>query len=508
MLRQLSRFLSRISFRLMAFNLLLVFLPVAGILYLDTYEEHLVDSQRRALTSKAEALAAALALAPAIDARSLVTAAGNQGGARVRVVGTGGEVIADSSTNVPLPYEATNAERNFLYRLGSSITRPLVRLVRRPEPLAPAEEVEGGELGKTTLVAAALSGRPKFEKRVRNVDPPTVILYYATPIGGGTARGAVIASESTARILADLRDVRLGVFRIFIISVLLAMIISYLVSKTIVRPLRQLRMEAHELLDRRGRLRAPFRGLQKRDEIGDLSRALELLTRRLDAHLRFLDSFASDMSHEFKNPLASIRTATEMLSEVERREDRARFRRLIEESIARMEHLLRGLRELTTIDSQLALEHNERVALAEIVSGVSELFRLREKGRIRIDVEVVKDSIVHVAPERLAQALENLIANAVSFTPAGGRVSITVDQNGGDAVVTIDDEGSGIPEEHLERIFDRFFSWSPSTRAHESHTGLGLPIATAIAEGYGGEIRASNRPSKGARFQLTIPTAA
>ena len=505
MLRRLSRFFSRISFRLMAFNLLLVFLPVAGILYLDTYEEHLVDAQRRSLIAEGDALAAALTTFQG-DAATLVPVLRKDRGARIRVVDADGLVIADSSQDSDTRYGRSEAEQNVLYRIGSSITRPLVRLVRRPEPLASADEIEGIELGETTLVAAALDGRAKFEKRYRGVDRPMIILYYAAPIDRDGIRGAVVVSASTARILADLRDVRLGVFRIFVVSVLLAMIISYLVSKTIVRPLRQLRMEAHELLDRRGRLRAPFRGLEKRDEIGDLSRALELLTRRLDAHLRFLDSFASDMSHEFKNPMASIRTATEMLAEVDLREDRARFKRIVEESIARMEHLLRGLRELTTIDSQLALERNVDISLAEMVKGVAELFRLREKERIQIDVEVANAPLVHVAPERLAQALENLIANAVSFTPDGSLVHITVDQRGRNAVVTIDDEGSGIPDEHLDRIFERFFSWSPSTRSQETHTGLGLPIATAIADGYGGEIRAANRTPRGARFELIIPT--
>jgi len=505
MLRRLSRFFSRISFRLMAFNLLLVFLPVGGILYLGTYEQHLVDSQRRSLIAEGDALAAALTVLER-DAGVLIPSLRKDAGARVRVVNSDGSVIADTLPGALPPNIVTDAEQNFLYRVGSSITRPLVRIVRRPEPLANADELEGPELGETSLVSAALEGRSKFEKRVRGVDRPIVILYYAVPVDRDGVRGAVVVSESTARILADLRDVRLGVFRIFIVSVLLALIISYLVSKTIVSPLRQLRMEAHELLDRRGRLRAPFRGLEKRDEIGDLSRALELLTRRLDAHLRFLDSFSSDMSHEFKNPLASIRTATEMLSEVDEREDKLRFRKIIEDSIARMEHLLRGLRELTTIDSQLALEKNEDISLADVVNGVAELFRLRERGRVEIVVTLLSQPIVNVAPERLAQALENLIANAVSFSPDGGKVSISIDERGSNSVVTIEDEGIGIPDEHLARIFERFFSWSPAGRAKEAHTGLGLPIASAIADGYGGEIRVENRTPQGARFEFILPT--
>ena len=106
---------------------------------------------------------------------------------------------------------------------------------------------------------------------------------------------------------------------------IVAIILSWLVATTIVRPLRRLRLEAGAILDRRGRLRGRFRGSRKHDEIGDLSRALERLTRRLDEHVRFIESFAADVSHEFKNPLASIRTATEMLAEVDEQEQRETF---------------------------------------------------------------------------------------------------------------------------------------------------------------------------------------
>src|SRR5687767_6960663 len=133
MLRRLSRFFSRISFRLMAFNLLLVFLPVAGILYLDTYEEHLVDAQRRSLIAEGDTLAVALSTLNG-DAATLVPALRKDRGARIRVVDADGHVIADTSQESAIPYRSNEAERNVLYRIGSSITRPLVRLVRRPEP--------------------------------------------------------------------------------------------------------------------------------------------------------------------------------------------------------------------------------------------------------------------------------------------------------------------------------------------------------------------------------------
>ena len=512
---RVRRFLSRISFRLMAFNLLLVFLPVAGILYLGSYEQKLLGLQRRALQEEARLLAAAVASAP-VPGRAaqeiLLERHRLRGNAtesiRLRVISPLGHIIADSHSlsGAPPPQRANRAKRNILYRAGAYLLRPLHLSRTTEQPLAAGDYYERSERLLGAEVRSALQGDSGAVERI-SADHQSVTVYVAEPIRvGDDVIGAALASQSTFRILQDLYTVRLGILRIFIISVIVAIILSWLVATTIVRPLRQLRLEARAILDRRGRLRGRFRGSRKHDEIGDLSRALERLTRRLDEHVRFIESFAADVSHEFKNPLASIRTATEMLAEVDQPEQRRRFLRMVELEIARMESLLAGVREITLIDAQLTTEVRTRVDVRALLERIVEGFRLREHAKVSIALEIPPDPCeVNASEDRLIQVFVNVLENAISFSPPGGVITIKLIRDGSTIVTTIADQGCGIAEADLPRVFDRFFTHRADPTRRASHTGLGLSIVSAIVDGYGGSITPSNNETGGATFEIRLP---
>lgn len=514
--RRLIRFLSRISIRLMLFNLLLVFLPVAGIIYLGSYEAKLLAAQRRALDEEARLLSAALTASgnpaemarPILAARQHLPSPGGLEPIRLRVVAPDGSVLADSGAFSEPDRVQSEARTTLLYRVGAALLKPVLRLFQATEPaLTLGDYYERRERLLGDEIVSALDGGRGIEERI-SPDQRSVTVYVARPIWiGENVRGAVLASQSTFTILQDLYTVRLGIIRIFAVSIVAAIVLSFLVATTIVKPVRQLRVEAGAMLDRRGRLRGRFRGSRKHDEIGDLSRALERLTRRLDEHVRFIESFAADVSHEFKNPLASIRTAAEMLADVEEPAQRKRFHRMVEQEIARMESLLSGVREITRIDSQLSSEARERVDLCTLVTRIVEGLQLRENDRVKLALETPSQAcFVEAAEDRLIQVFVNVLENAISFSPPGGTVAISITHTGRHVVTTITDQGPGIPESNLPRVFDRFFTHRPdSTRSRRSaHTGLGLAIVRAIVEGYGGSISAGNAPDGGAKFEIRL----
>lgn len=521
------RFLARISVRLLLFNVLLVFLPAAGFFYLEVYERELLEAQERAMVQQGRLVAAALAgqgELEAASAKALLRRLEGRTESRLRIVDRTGTLLADSARLVPSRmappsredrYDISSsfepepgARENLLYRFGAWLFRTAARLARPFEPPEPPRDTErvyspGGPL-LGPEVRAALAGR--YGATIRpTAGQRSVTLYSAIPVrSGDRVVGAVLVSQSTYRILLALYDVRLDVFQVVLASVLAAAVLSLLVSATIARPLRQLRDQAHALVDRRGRLRGRFRGSRRRDEIGDLARALEELTGRLERHLRFIESFASDVSHELKNPLASIRTATEMLGEVEDPADRRRFLEVAWREVARMEHLLSSVREISRIDARLEAEPAGPVDLRELLPEVLDGVRLRADPGLRLDLRTPAGPIyTRGAPERLAQVFENLLDNAAGFSPPGGEVTVELAAEPDAAVVTVSDRGPGIPEEHRERIFDRFFTWRPHER--NGHAGLGLAIVKAIAEGYGGSVSAQNRPEGGARFEVRLP---
>ncbi len=520
---------SRISARLLLFNILLVFLPVAGFLYLGVYEKQLLEDQERAMVQQGRLLAAALGDRPVLDkaaASALLRQLGSRTEARLRIFGADGALLADSAGLGPRSPEEPalrglgQARDSLLYR-GAAGAYRIWRLLRG------GRSSSGGEFlrrypsqdlpSSAKAVRAALTGRYGAAVGTTGGElwRPSLTLQSAIPVRGGNAVvGAVLVSQSTVRILREIDQVRLDVLKVFLGSVAVAAILSLLLAGTITHPIRRLRDEASDLLDRRGRLRGRFGGSRRADEIGDLARALEELSHRLAAHQHALESFASDVSHELKNPLASVRSAAELLADVEDPTDRERFLALVQREVTRMERLLTAVREIGEIDARLETESPEAVDLEALLREVVEGFRRRADNAGNagnagdIEIRLVSPGVpirVRARSERLLQVFENLLDNALGFSPAGGTVTVTLAANGF-ASVRIEDQGPGIPESNLDRIFDRFFTYRPDEpHARDGHTGLGLAIVKAIVEGYGGTVTAGNREGGGARFEVRLP---
>lgn len=512
---------SRISLRLLAFNVLLVFLPVGGVLFLDTYERHLLVAQERTMAQEGRLLAAAIEARDQFegeDAQRILVQLGQRHLARLRVVSLGGTVVADSAllgprrengeSAVPATEPPPAAETSFLYRLGSWPFR-LLRGTSRDTGADHDTDISSDLLSRPE-VQSALAGRYGAATRISPTPRRSVTLHIAIPVRiEGGVEGIVLVSQSTGRILQALDAVRLDVFKVFLLSLGAAVVLSLVAATTIARPLARLRQRAGEMLDRRGRLKGSFATSTRRDEIGDLERALAELTRELELHLQSTEAFAADVSHEFKNPLASIRTATDMALEDVEPGERRRFLGMIQKDVARMERLLSEAREISRIDANLDDEERTPVNLDELLSALIESFRLRngESGQ-SFDLALADARVkVEASADRLTQAFENLIDNAVSFSPPTGHVAVSLRRVGGSAEVTVSDEGPGIPDEHVDRIFGRFFSYRPDDDPDSSHTGLGLALVRAIVESYGGTINAEERSGGGTKMVVVLPLA-
>jgi two-component system sensor histidine kinase ChvG len=514
---------SSIGPRLLAFHLLLVFLPVAGILYLEVYETQLLEAQERSMVQQGRLVAAALGDAEVITAdaaTALLRRLGRRGDARIRIYDASGVLVADSVRIAdPLAVErlaeavsvneyerVKGVRQRFLYRVGAALAQlrsatrwlisPSSRIARVPSS-GESSNVAGAEL------VSALAGR--YGSAVRETPGQrSLTLTSAVPIRfGDHVTGAAVVSQSTFRILQALYQVRLRIFEIVVASIALAAVLGWMVSATLVRPLVRLRRVALAIADRR----APpgsFGRVKRRDEIGDLARTLEDLTTRLEAHIQLLESFAADVSHEFKNPLASIRTASEMIAGSGDEAERQRLLAMLTRDVDRLERLVSGVRELARIDAEIAHVAVERVDVAALLRQVIEGYG--DQGKV-VQLSAPAPLLVRASSDRLVQVFENLLQNAFSFAPADTPVEIEAISVHGECVVTVADRGPGIPAAHLGRVFERFFTYRPGDESRREHTGLGLPIAKAIVEGYGGSIQASNRVGGGASIEVRLPLA-
>ena len=503
----------RIGLRLFAFNLLLIFVPVGGVLYLDVYEARLLDRQEAALIEQARLLAAALGDRPGLvgeDVSKMFARFELRSEARFRVYSSDGQLLADSARHAASASAADSAyaagderrvRRRYLYRLGAW----LVSLPERFKARFSKDEAERTRIDDPlpAEVRAALAGRYGAATR-RTPGQRSLTMFSAVPVRyQGTITGAVVTSQSTFRILTALYAVRLRAFEIIVGSLLVAALLTALAATTIVRPLGKLRRQASALADRRGPLPGTFAGAGRRDEIGELARALGELSRRTNDHIRLLQSFSADVSHELKNPLASIRTAAEMMADSDAPEERRRFLALMTRDVARLERLVSGLRDVARVEGQIEADVTAPVDVVRLLADAVAAASGNPHATVTLAANVSAAYVIASA-ERLGQVMDNLIANALSFAPDASTVHLAVNRDGEDIVVTVEDEGPGIPAGHLDRIFDRFFSYRPAD-AQREHVGLGLAIAKQIVESYGGSLQAGNRSSGGARFTVRLP---
>ena len=219
-------------------------------------------------------------------------------------------------------------------------------------------------------------------------------------------------------------------------------------------------------------------------------------------------TFIADASHELKTPLTLIRADAEVLSRgLEKEDDRELVEDILQET-DRTNAILSDLLVLARLDAGKLEVAAKPFDLAAILAVAADRFEARAAGEgIRLDIEATGELPTRGDPDRTEQILAALLDNAVRFTPRDGSITVSGYRNGNTVVATVEDTGSGIPEAHLPRIFDRFYRADEArTRGpHGGGTGLGLAIARDLARAQGGELIAGNALGGGAKFTLSLP---
>lgn len=449
--------------------------------------------------------------------------------ARLRIVDVRGFLLADSSLletdkipdvsqSLASRYsgleEGYTAKTTFIYRVLSFPVRVARKYFIPPEtPLESADFYSGKTILDGTEIERALSGSYGAVTRISSGGQNSVTLYSAIPIiNSGDAIGVVLVSQSTYRILESLYDFRLEIGKVFVLSVLVAALVSLLLAFTISRPLSRLKKEAEAVIADGGSMEYRFHQTGRNDEIDRLSSSLTSLVRDLHRHIALSENFASDAAHEMRNRISGIRNVAELIPG-ESPEGVAFSVSLILEDAARMEKALSALRELSKIE---ALPKDCRTDKIEaIVSGVVSALQSRYPGLV-FELDMATDArnvSIPVTAEHLEIIAENILENAASFSPRGGTVCIAVNRDDGQLMIEIRDQGRGIPEEHRSRVFDRFFSWRDGNErdhagngcAGNDHAGIGLSIVEAVMRKAGGSVSCANHIGGGAVFTLIFP---
>ncbi|MET0568111.1 MAG: HAMP domain-containing sensor histidine kinase, partial [Hyphomicrobiaceae bacterium] len=225
------------------------------------------------------------------------------------------------------------------------------------------------------------------------------------------------------------------------------------------------------------------------------------------------EKFAADVAHELKNPLAAARGTADVLTYAKTDAERQELVEQLQGELKRLNRLITDVSNASRLDAELARQQTAPVDVKATLANVVDVFKDMLEGDTRaimLDVAGFGDARTYVANAhegRLGQVVTNLIDNALSFSPAGGKVAVRLRRVEREIELAVEDEGLGIPPDKLEAIFERFYSDRPqSDQTSGKNSGLGLSISREIVTAMGGRIRAENRrPDGGARFIVRLP---
>lgn len=367
-------------------------------------------------------------------------------------------------------------------------------------------------------IAAAVrspSGEDRGAASVRMNENGELVASVTVPIRRVQAVYGFVTAE-IGGIDALVREARLAILPFFGLAALAAILSSMLLTAAIAQPLRQLAVatdRVREGISAAGRARIPDL-TARRDEIGELSAALKLMTQTIYARMEAIESFAADVAHELKNPLTSIRSAVETLDIAQDPGAREKLMAVIKKDVARMDRLITDISNASRLDAELARQAREPVDLRKLLADIVDMYAAtRKEGEARVALEGGGGSVwLTGTPSTLSQVFRNLVDNARSFSPPEGTVRVVLDPAGRDGLVRVrvEDDGPGVPPDALERIFERFYTKRPVGAAFGNNSGLGLAICRQIVASHGGRIWAENRSADGAgqggaRFVVELP---
>ena len=332
-------------------------------------------------------------------------------------------------------------------------------------------------------------------------DPASKVLYVAAPVMvDGSLSGVLTVGKPTTSINSFLKNAKPQIFKVGLLAMVAAIVLSYFVSIWITRPIKRLTRYANDV--RLGK-RVDFPRLD-RSEIGDMGKAFAKMQQTLEGK-EYVEQYVQKLTHEVKSPLSAIRGAAELLEEKMPSAQRTLFLNNIRNEANRIQALVDRMLELSALENQKILRKVKRISVASLFQTVVESKRaILDKKQLQLLIRLPAKARVKGDKLLLSQALSNLIQNAIDFSPALSEIMLRSQIEGYLLKIIVEDHGAGIPEYAIKKVFDKFFSLQrPNSR--EKSTGLGLNFVAEVTKLHKGTIMLENRAEKGVRAILTLP---
>ncbi|MDR8392473.1 HAMP domain-containing histidine kinase [Aliifodinibius sp. S!AR15-10] len=353
-----------------------------------------------------------------------------------------------------------------------------------------------------------LEARNKIPLVQNESENPKLISYAYLPESNNAAQ-YIRVSQFKDQIYAPIKTIRWIIYYGMFISIALVIIVSIWISRYLTKPITQIKNVAHEIaggdVDRQI-------NLNRKDEFGDMAESLNQMASKLREDTKKIrksaikqQQFFADITHEIRNPLHTISGALELLEMDTLPEDqRKKYLKNAQKQTERIGRLFKDLVTLQRYDSDEYFIEEKTFDLAEIGQHIHELYddKAEEKS---VDLQVDTHSCKVLGdPGKIEQVVDNLVSNAIKYTNEGS-VTLHYDAKNGEVKVQVQDTGIGISQEHLDRLFDRFYRTDKARSRDKGGTGLGLAVVKSILSAHGREIHVDSTVEKGSTFWFTLP---
>lgn len=495
--------------RILAVNILVIALLAGSLFYLDNYRDDLTEERLSQARLQTQIIGDALNLQAPENREELIVDFAEHLKSRLRLYDSNGTKIMDSFELAEPTYQFKDPDAEPWRKDVARMLDQSIEFIVLSAPIKKYAEPQE-DMVSSWQELGLFSGEQEPDSAVRHAPDRTPVIIAASrlPNSGEALLLTSNARDITRIVRAERSNVVLVIFLTAIVSVLL----SLFLARTIVRPIRKLARAAIGVrLGRAPEITVP-RMPGRRDEIGQLARALADMSGALRYRIDATEAFAADVSHEIKNPLASLRSALEGLDRVDDPDLQRQLLDVANDDVRRIDRLINDISEASRVDAELARTKFEKVDVGQMLD---QLLAAREQ---RDNNESAKIAFARPGrgvatvmgdDDRLERVFSNILDNAVSFSPPDGLVEILATPDADEVVIQISDQGPGIAVEQRQNIFKRFHSDRPIEEAFGKHSGLGLAIAKTIIEGHEGTIEVIDRPDgrQGACFEIRLPKA-
>ncbi len=324
--------------------------------------------------------------------------------------------------------------------------------------------------------------------------------------------GYILISENSNDIKAAIDERKIFIIRTAALVAIVILLFSIILNRFFLKPIGNL-VDYTRIIKSKSKKKTKIENLKKRnDELGILTNSLDDMTQELQNRANTAENFSTDLVHEIRNPLASLKSASEIISETDDKKQRDKLVSILSHDVERIERLITDYSQMLKDEVAISKEQMTKIDLREIVKSVVDDFNsiYYQKRGIQISLEIdskYKNFEIIGIENRIEQVLANLLENSISFSENDKKIIVRLSKNKNNNVrLDVVDEGIGFKEKETNKIFKRFYSNRPEKFGE--HSGLGLNIVKNLIDLHGGEISAGNNlDKKGAKIEIIFPKA-